>query len=437
MPYNEVIMRRTAALFIVSAAVLVTACSDRSATDPAAPGIVANNRGVAAPAGCPDDDEILILINQLFVGGHRSAASAKFDQVMRFVGQGKTAQAREHALSLVDFALKKYRSGSLQGGTSTATATRLVTFLSGVLCWAGLPPFNPAALGLDGAAVVVSPGDPTTTIVTGTQWAGVEVVSGAVPQPTLITITRLPNTPGPLLTQFDQYPIYYEFSYNPGITFTVPVVVGTCLATGATPPDPSRLRLAHNVAPFTFGSVEILDIVPAPFLDCTDADISAAPANRWGLDLARGGLLLKGILAKALLPEPLMAARYRYAGGVGGSVRNFSPFGLVDTLAYVTRAIRETQWTFGGVEVDDNPAVTLTTPTGRPMAGITVNFAVTAGGGSLASPSPVSDANGLAAAGQWILGFGNPNEVRATPVAPPRTGFAGSPVSFFGVVLNP
>lgn len=433
-------MRRATALFAVSILLLAAACAERTATAPSSPGVDAhNNRNPSDPAGCPDDAVIERLIGDLSHGGTEASALAHWEQVERFARQGKSDQARRHALNLVDLLLKKYQQGKLDDVGSASGKGKLVSLLSGILCWAGLPPFNPAALGLDGAAAVVSPGDPTTTIVTGTQWAGVEVTSGAVPVPTLITITRLPNTPGPLLTPFDQYPIYYEFSYNPGITFTVPVTVATCLASGYTPPDPNRLRLAHNVAPYTFGSVEILELVPAPFVDCTNADQALAPAatSRWGLDLARGGLLVKGLLAKAFLPQPLMAERYYFGGGVGGSVRNFSPFGLVDTLGYVTRSSRETQWTFGGLDVDANPAVTLTTPTGRPMPGMTVNFAVTAGGGSIAGATAVTDANGLATAGTWLVGFSNPNEVRATPVAPPHTGFAGAPVSFFGIVLNP
>src|SRR6185436_12909501 len=99
--------------------------------------------------------------------------------------------------NLVDYVIKKFQDGRLVGGTSTATATTVADILTGVLCLAGLPPFDPAALGLDAAAQVVLPNSPTTTIVTGTGFAGMKVNTGSVSEPTLLTITRLPNTPGP------------------------------------------------------------------------------------------------------------------------------------------------------------------------------------------------------------------------------------------------
>src|SRR5689334_14918287 len=41
---------------------------------------------------------------------------------------------------------------------------------------------------------------------------------------------------------------------------------------------------------------------------------------------------------------------------------------------------------------------------GRPMKNVTVTFAVTAGGGSIATPSSVTGTDGVAHAGAWTLG---------------------------------
>ena len=428
-------MRRTAVLF-AAGTLLLAACADRPPTAPeerAAPAF----DNTASSSSCISTDSIETLIRVLFPAGQdRRAALSRFRQIVRLVGPTNpgpdTASAQNHALQLVDFSLKKYFAGQLLGGQTTAVAQNLATLLTGILCTVGLPPFNPAALGLDGAAVVVSPTSPPTTIVTGTDWAGVHVNTGDVPQTTLITITRLPDFPGPLLTPFDQYPIYYQFEYNPGITFTEPVLVGTCLANSAAPPDLSRLRLAHNVAPFTWGSIEVLPFVNAPFLDCTDADIGVVP-TRWGLDgLARGGARLLGkALATLVVPQPLYAAVFG-GSGVGGTVRNFSPFGIVDTLGVMTAAAtsEHLMWHVGAA-VDVPPAVYLNTPTGQPMLGVPVTFAVTAGGGTVGTTATASDASGFATSGSWVIGvLPGLNTVTATATGPAGTGFAGSPLVF-------
>ncbi len=429
-------MRRASQFALIACAIAATACGDRPTQPSERPGPAFGP--VANLAPCISGDSVEALIRALFPAGQdRNAMLSRFRQVQRLVGDKKpgpdTASAQSHALTMVDFALKKYRDGRLTGGTSTATANALAGLLSGILCTAGLPPFDPAALGLDGAAVVVSPADPTTTVVTGTRWAGIEVTTGAVTQPTLITIRRLPDFPSPLLTAFDQYPLYYEFEYNPGTTFTTPQLVGVCISDLATPPDPSRLRLAHNIAPFTPGSVEILDAVPAPFLDCTNAGLASA-GGRWGFDLARGGVLVKSMLASALLPTPAHAAVV-FGAGVGGTVRNFSPFGLVDTLGYMTFASIEEEHARAGQPVTQPPAVMLRTPTGQPMAGVPVNFVVTLGGGSLTGGAAVTGANGIAATSSWTLGFQQRNEVRATAVTPVGTGISGSPKTFLAFLI--
>jgi glucose/arabinose dehydrogenase len=50
------------------------------------------------------------------------------------------------------------------------------------------------------------------------------------------------------------------------------------------------------------------------------------------------------------------------------------------------------------------PAVRVRDASGRALAGVTVRFAVTAGGGTLQATTAASDGNGLASAGRWTLG---------------------------------
>jgi hypothetical protein len=65
---------------------------------------------------------------------------------------------------------------------------------------------------------------------------------------------------------------------------------------------------------------------------------------------------------------------------------------------------------------------------GNPSQGVTVSFAVTAGGGSVAPASAPTDVSGIATASSWTLGPGagtNNNTVEAT-----AAGLSGSPVVF-------
>ena len=428
-------MRRHLAALAVGGVLLFTACSG---DDPSSTGPSYQPQQQLSGTCNPDVTEQLII--ELFAKGEsRSSALSRFKQVVRTAGANPPgpdpAATRNHALRLVDFVLVRYFDGRLIGGTSTATATKVAQMLTGVLCLAGLPPFNPAALGLDAAAVVVDPTSPQTTIVTGTGFAGAQVETGAVSEPTLFTITRLPDSPGPLLTQFDQYPLFYEYHAVGTTTFNVPVVVSTCVPANITPPDINRLRLAHNVAPFTMGSIEILEPVEGvTFVDCTTAQLGALQRSRIQELAHQGFQLLKSTLEKAILPAPLYAARFFGTGGLSGSVRTFSPFGGVDPVGILTPDNDFVRTPAFGAFVELVPAVTLTTPTGRAMEGLPVSWTVAAGGGAVGNAVINTDANGFASAGSWQFGFTNPQTLVATVGGiPANASITGSPYQFNGI----
>ena len=428
-------MRRYLTALAVGGVLLFTACSGDDPS-PAGPSYQPQQQ---LSGTCDPDVTEQLLIELVPKSESRTSALSRFKQVARLAGAtppgDDPALTRDHALRLVDFLLKKYYEGRLTGGISTETATKLAQALTGVLCLAGLPPFDPALLGLDAAAQVVLPGAPQTTIVTGTGFAGVQVETGSVTEPTLFTITRLPDSPGPLLTQFDQYPLFYEFHAVGTTTFPVEVVVSTCVPASITPPDIDRLRLAHNVAPFTMGSIEILDPVPGvTFVDCTTAQLGAVQRSRVQELAHQGFQLLKSTLAKAVLPQPLFAARYFGTGGLSGSVRTFSPFGGVDPVGILTPSDDFVRSPAFGAFVELVPAVTLTTPTGRAMEGLPVSWTVSAGGGAVGNAVINTDANGFASAGSWQFGFTNPQTLIATVGGiPAGATITGSPYQFNGI----
>jgi hypothetical protein len=59
---------------------------------------------------------------------------------------------------------------------------------------------------------------------------------------------------------------------------------------------------------------------------------------------------------------------------------------------------------FAGEFVSENPEVLVLDTNGQPLAGVTVKFAVTAGGGSVSNATTVSGPQGRATAGAWTLG---------------------------------
>ena len=57
-----------------------------------------------------------------------------------------------------------------------------------------------------------------------------------------------------------------------------------------------------------------------------------------------------------------------------------------------------------GGQVDDPPSVIVSDASGHPISGVTVTFAVTAGGGTVTGNHQTSDASGVATVGSWTLG---------------------------------
>jgi hypothetical protein len=97
--------------------------------------------------------------------------------------------------------------------------------------------------------------------------------------------------------------------------------------------------------------------------------------------------------------------------------------GSVGTIAL---SAGDNQAAMGGTPVPTAPVVLVRDGGGTPLAGMTVNFTVTAGGGTVGNATAVTNASGIASAGSWTLGAtAGPNTLRATV-----TGLTAAPVSF-------
>lgn len=80
-----------------------------------------------------------------------------------------------------------------------------------------------------------------------------------------------------------------------------------------------------------------------------------------------------------------------------------------------------------GAPVQERPSVIVRDDGGSPLAGVTVTFAVTSGGGSLTGSTPVTDAAGIATVTSWTLGSAvGSNTVRASVASLPPVVFTAT-----------
>lgn len=78
-----------------------------------------------------------------------------------------------------------------------------------------------------------------------------------------------------------------------------------------------------------------------------------------------------------------------------------------------------------GTAVPTAPAVQVLDASNNPVAGVAVTFVITGGGGSITGPSTTTGANGVAAAGSWVMGPPGPQTLVAQ-----ATSVTGSPLAF-------
>lgn len=78
------------------------------------------------------------------------------------------------------------------------------------------------------------------------------------------------------------------------------------------------------------------------------------------------------------------------------------------------------------------PSVIIRNPAGNPVAGTTVTFSVTSGGGTITGATATSNAQGIAAVGSWTLGAA----LGANTLQAAAAGLTGSPVTFTATGTN-
>lgn len=274
--------------------------------------------GLALAGACADDDgptdpgtdlpgDLVDRIEALFPDG--ATRDMAVDQVEAILDQSSD----DLLLEFIIFGSTELEAGRLldpAGGDPPTTEGALAELFEAVADEAGLeaPPVSEAALGEGAVAFVDEDG---MTVVTESGFGGIDFPAGALTERTLIILERLPEEgdpgEGPLPTELDQFPIFYQVTTFPEIDeLSAEAVAGLCVVD---PPDPfaptpdvaARLRLAHP-DPDDPAEIEFLPLMDAPFLDCTGA------TTEDGLGLASPGRL-------------------------GGAISAFSPIVAVDPLS--------------------------------------------------------------------------------------------------------
>ncbi len=289
--------RRTLATTLLFAAALLAGCADDGPVTPFPPD--------------PQADEIRDLIEDLFAGGAEEEALDRFEGIEAQIEGGMRQQAVEDALALIGFLQNQLESGDLEDPPGAATAEQASATLASLLLeFVGFADVMvpPEALAPGGAVGVLDPSGGNVTTANG--HAGLSLPPGALSRETVFVLTNIPETgdpanhEGPLPTQLDQYPLFYDIGTTPPVgTLAVEGLVGLCVVDPPDPfaPDPAiagRLLLAHP-DPADPTKIEILPRAEVPFLDCSGAS-------------TQSGLRPAG------------------PGKLGGAISSFSPFAAVD-----------------------------------------------------------------------------------------------------------
>ena len=88
-----------------------------------------------------------------------------------------------------------------------------------------------------------------------------------------------------------------------------------------------------------------------------------------------------------------------------GVTFQFTATGTVGPPAVLAASAGEGQSAAVGGSVATAPAVLLSDAAGHPLPGVSVTFSVASGGGTVTGATPLTDANGIATLGGWILGL--------------------------------
>ncbi|MBK8006658.1 MAG: hypothetical protein IPK12_22970, partial [Gemmatimonadetes bacterium] len=368
---------------------------------------------------------------EVTAGGGSVGAPTVATDGLGIAAQGWTLGSTAGSNTLIAFA-------ALQGGTDTVTFTATGTAGSAGRLAILL---QPSASSASGSALLVQPqvqlqdqnGNPLLTTGTPIQvTASGATLGGTTTVTTVLGIASFTNLS--LTGLAGSYTLTFS---APGQSITGVTSTAITLTAGA------AARLAVVTQPG--GTPQSGIILPQqPVVQVQDAAGNpVAAAGRTvvaAINSGPGGLV--DPVGRNVTTSAQGAATYtalRLTGPVGAYSFIFTSAGLASdtsdtfTLAAgtpvtVAASTPTSQSAPAGSAVASPPAVLVSDGAGNPVPGVTVTFAITAGGGSLNGATPQTDALGIATVAGWTLGpVAGANTVTATVSG---SGISGNPVSF-------
>jgi hypothetical protein len=334
-------------LAALSGALVLSACSDDSPqtpTGPQAAGQPTFDKGVPCPTTAFPLADANVLVKLLYPNGTpENTALAKVFDISKKWSQCKVADPRGKVIEFVKTLYRDWTAQPTSRLTPEATAQKVGELINLMYSGVGL------TAGNDGYGLFTGP----ELLVKGDN----NKVATLIPldgfdEPTLIVITRLPDTPQLVTFGEDQFPPFYDITVtNASGTHNLVTgfgIVGFCVTDAvlaqiaANDGDP---QIGHNPTDGS-PSFEILEAADADEyadlgLSCT-IQANAGPIitdlfHRGTIgDLALGAwnAASQSVASAAqaiLLPQPLYGATVAdLTVGVGGRTTKYSPFGVVD-----------------------------------------------------------------------------------------------------------
>lgn len=208
-------------------------------------------------------------------------------------------------------------------------------------------------------------------------------------------------------------------------TFSATAVAGAPFQLNlATQPSTAQSGIAFSPQP----AIDVEDSLGNP-LTVSGLVVTAA--------IDSGGGTLGGTLTATTAAGTATFTDLAITGTVGARILKFTAPGLLPVASSpisltaggatdLAKAAGDGQTAVVGAPVATNPSVRVTDAAGNPVANVTVSFAVTSGGGSIANASATTDGQGVASGGAWTLGpLVGGNSLTAT-----SAGLTGSPAVF-------
>jgi hypothetical protein len=325
----------------LSAALVLSACSEQSRDNPTEPRSVTPPSAVVTAVSCvtpfPDLTSQFTAVFAAPTGNALiKSAQDKFAAIKSQCGKSKVADAQAKAFFFVDWMFKKYGDRLIP----SATPVELANFMSSLFVAVGLQlgNINPAVFGPRGGAGVFMPGF-AFLLKNGEGTAAISLDGNAFTEPTLITIIRLADSDQLVTNGEQQFPPFYDYNAaNASGNHTVIgfAIIGFCV----NPHGLFNPQIGHNPIGGGFEVLEAASTTEYAGLEltCTTQD---NPPSELTLNFGEGlqGLALSawhtaghyaGPVAEAVfLPQPLHATTLN-PGGLGGRLTTMSPVGEVE-----------------------------------------------------------------------------------------------------------